>query len=684
MKMKLHLVFASLAILALIISACQTNTPVPATLTPTLAAPTATQAAPTLVIPTQTPTSPPTITGQTTTVSGDFSYTNDIWLTYFSEIAVTLYDMHGFITRDYEWQLPLNSQVLGWLKVDPTTKRGSFHLELPAEPEGTLNDVSHRNQAGQGVQVFAVTYAPNLAGGPFMEGDDYSVGWPTYMASVETDAENKDEVSGGKLVVWAPDGDQLFPTGFGTDGLLFTSDDPVGPLPAGYSVIDLDQKPFAIGRQDEETLTLYEPKNYAVKDFSNLSYSAGFQQAFSIIRQQYAFNGISGKQPDWDSLYAAIAPRIQEAENQQNLDAYYAALVDFTLAFKDGHVGVSDGDAEQLYLIQHLAYGFGLAARQLDDGRVIVVYIQDQGPAQKAGIKVGAEIVSLNGTPVADAINKVTLQQPSSTDYGTRYGQVQMLLRAPRGTQIRLGYKNPNAAVQTAALTAVADVQSYFATSPGRNADPNALPVEFKILDSNIGYVKVNSNNDDLNLILRLFKRALTTFQDNKVAGIIIDLRVNLGGSPLGLAGYLTTSEIPRGVTEYFSDKTGKFEPEGPADKITPMAEQFHFAKMALLVDLSCYSACELEAYGFSQVPGMMVVGMYPTAGTEAEVARGQFKLPGGVDLQIPTGRMVNPDGSLFLEGTGVQPTIKVPITAANVLSSDDVVLNTAVQEILK
>ena len=55
------------------------------------------------------------LAGQTTVISGDFTYTNDILITYFVENAVSLFDLHGFITRDKEWQLPLNSQVLGWL-----------------------------------------------------------------------------------------------------------------------------------------------------------------------------------------------------------------------------------------------------------------------------------------------------------------------------------------------------------------------------------------------------------------------------------------------------------------------------------------------------------------------------------------------------------------------------------------
>jgi C-terminal processing protease CtpA/Prc len=200
---------------------------------------------------------------------------------------------------------------------------------------------------------------------------------------------------------------------------------------------------------------------------------------------------------------------------------------------------------------------------------------------------------------------------------------------------------------------------------------------------NDIGYIKVNSNYDDLNLIIRLFQRGLQDFQANKVAGIIIDLRYNPGGANLGLAGFLTNQTISLGQLEYYSSNTGKFELEGVPDQITPNVEQYHFDKMALLVGLNCSSACELEAYGFSQVPGMIVVGQYPTSGIEAEVSRGQIKMPEGISMQFPTGREVLPDGSLFLEGQGVQPTLKVPVDESNVLSSNDVVLQAAENAIL-
>jgi C-terminal processing protease CtpA/Prc len=259
-----------------------------------------------------------------------------------------------------------------------------------------------------------------------------------------------------------------------------------------------------------------------------------------------------------------------------------------------------------------------------------------------------------------------------------RYQQARYLLRAPAGAEASVTFTNPQAASKTVTLKAVSERQSFSFTSLYRGVDRNALPVEAQILASGAGYIKINSNYDDLGLIVRLFERALRTFEANGLTGLIIDLRHNSGGAPLGLAGYLYDKEIVLGQLEYYSDKTGKFEPEGLPEKFWPSQEQYQFDKIAILVGPACASACEIEAYGFSKIPGTAVVGMYPSAGVEAEVARGQFLLPEGMSLQIPTGRFVNLDGSIFLEGTGVPPTIRVPITPENILSPEDVELMTA------
>ncbi len=686
---------ALLSLICLILSACSA-------IVPAQSSPVAAQPEPSAVPEASAQpagTSPPTVVttpsaevsitpaasgSQPVALKGRFSYTNDIITTYYVEHAVALVDMYGFVTRDEEWEVPVEAQTLGYLVLDEQRQQGTFELQLPARPQGSFVDVDNDGEQDPGVQVFVLSYWPNLTGSPYSVGDDRSRGWPSYLASTVNNAENKDEVVGGSLVVWSPDAAQQFPTGFGPDGLLFTDDDPVGPLPAGYAVVDLDQQPFSVSQEPEPSLTLHEPNDAAIKDFSELSYTDAFQRMFEQVRQEYAFNGIEGKEPAWDQLYAELMPRVTEAQAKRDAEAFFLALRDFANAFRDGHVGLGGGKYQNEVFREQASNGYGLAVRELDDGRFIVVYVLEDGPAAKAGIKVGAEVTSFNDKPIGEATSAVQpLSGPFSTDFALRYEQQRHLTRAPAGAQAKISFRNPGAAVQTVTLTAVEELESFYATSLYAGFDPNALPVEFELIDGGIGYVKINSNYDDLNLIVRLFERALKTFTENQSPGLIVDLRQNSGGATLGLAGFLTDREIELGQLQYYSDQTKKFEAEGPPDRIEPNERQYSFPKMALLVNQACYSACEMEAYGFSKVPGMAVIGQYPTAGVEAEVARGQYRLPNGISLQIPTGRYVLPDGSLFLEGTGVEPTRRVPINQETVLSSEDVVLRAAVGSIL-
>lgn len=618
-------------------------------------------------------------------ITGEFSYTNDFVVeTYYTDHAVGLIDMTGFVTRDFEWELPVESQVLGHMDLDADNNTAYFRLALPAVPEGISHDVDNNGKKDQGLQVFTVAYNPNLYGGVFSEGDDRSLGWPGYLASVKTDPENQDEVTGGTLVVWAADAKQSFPSGFGQDGLLFTGDDPVMSIPAGYSVVDMDQDPFKLIRTSEVKLELFEPADVAVTDLSKLSYTQAFDDLFAEIRLRYAFNGIEGKEPDWDAVYAELAPKVANAQEARSAYNFYLVLRDLMLKFKDGHVGLTGGELTQQYNQENVLGGWGFAVQELDDGRVMVVFVLPGSPAEQAGMRVGAELLQFNGQPVQTALANVRPFQPQSTDFGLRNEQTVFLTRGSIGQTISVEFRNPNQQARTAQMTSIYEVESLFAVYMGGPFDEFVLPAEYRILnDSNVGYVRINSNYDDLSLLIKVFERALKSFEAAGVYGIIIDMRLNSGGAPLGLAGFLHDREIPLGQLEYYSSKSGRFEPDGPRDKVLPNVNQYRFDKMVLLVDQFCYSACEIEAYGFSQVPDMVVMGQFPTAGVEAETARGEFILPEGIEFGVPTGRFTLPDGSIFLEGEGVQPTIRIPVDEASVLSDQDVVLQEAVDYIL-
>ncbi|MEP7358356.1 MAG: S41 family peptidase, partial [Anaerolineales bacterium] len=534
LKLPARRLSAAILFLVLAIAACAFPAPPPATpAPPTPTRVIASTAAPSSASATPAATQSAAPAAGPVSVSGTFTYTNDIITVYYVEQAVALLDMYGFVTRDRDWELPVGSQVLGYLKLDEAKKEGQFQLALPARPTGENSDVNHDGSTAENVQVFVVGYSPNLTGGPFSEGDDVSRGWPSYLASVKTDSENKDEVTGGKLLVWAENAGSQFPSAFGADGLLFTADDPLAPLPAGYSLIDLDQAPFAFSQEAEAKLTLYEPQDAAVKDYSALSYTDAFEQLFTKVSGEWAFNDVPAKKVDWPALHDALAPRVAAAEAAHDSLAFFQAIQDFAAAIPDGHTGAGGGgDLASQEFAAHSNSGYGFAIRELDDGRIIVVYVAGGGSASAAGLRVGAEVTRFNDAPIGQAIEAVVpYGQSFSLAAARRYEQLRYLLRAPAGTQVSLTFANPGEAEQTVTLAAVNERASFDATSIYQGYDPNALPVEAKILESGLGYIKIDSNHDDLQLILRLFERALKNFDDNQVPGVIIDLRQNPGGA---------------------------------------------------------------------------------------------------------------------------------------------------------
>ncbi len=98
---------------------------------------------------------------------------------------------------------------------------------------------------------------------------------------------------------------------------------------------------------------------------------------------------------------------------------------------------------------------------------------------------------------------------------------------------------------------------------------------------------------------------------------------------------------------------------------------------MAVIVGPNCASACEFFAHDMTRQGRADIIGQYPTAG--AGGSRVLFLMPGPEGLLIPVGRPLDAEGNIIIEGTGVAPTIRVPVSEETLFSEDDVLLNTAI-----
>ena len=397
-----------------------------------------------------------------------------------AEPMIILEDQGGFVTRDRKFIIPVESQVIGQITSDFYTSPFSYSLTLPEEPNGTLHDVDHDGKEETGVMVFAVAYWTNTWGDPYLERRDLMGGaWSSAYAStrVSDNPEIYLEVFGGKYLVYAPDDQQQFPSDFGADKKLFTDDDPIMDLPAGWSVIDMDQSPFKIDRSEKPTIDLIEPESTALDDFSQLSYTEAFDKMLEKFTNEYAFTEF--KKIDWAAKGEEFRPRFEEAEKNKDAHAYALALRDFLWSIPDTHIGFDQSLLNEDFSIE-TAGGLGFAMRETDDGKIIANFILSGGPAEQAGMKWGAEIISLDGKPAAEVVDaNVPWSSPFSNPIIKRLQQLRYATRFPLDKgQVEVTFKNPDGAEQTATLDVVeerAQLQRWRLSMPVSRLPPCLL-----------------------------------------------------------------------------------------------------------------------------------------------------------------------------------------------------------------
>ncbi|NLE52488.1 MAG: peptidase S41, partial [Chloroflexi bacterium] len=171
---------------------------------------------------------------------------------------------------------------------------------------------------------------------------------------------------------------------------------------------------------------------------------------------------------------------------------------------------------------------------------------------------------------------------------------------------------------------------------------------------------------------------------DADVPGIIVDVRANSGGIPqlaMAMAGHFFT-DYERVIDFYYADGEGNFDYRGFIEIL--VSEPHYDGPVAVLVDPLTGSAGDVFVYAMQFDERALVVGHTPTGGFTGEVSDGQYLLPGALTVQVPTGRPANPlTGETVLEGVGVVPDVRVPLTRDSVLSPEDEVLDAAQQALL-
>lgn len=620
--------------------------------------------------------------GGPASVTGEVTYTNGFFTAGVAEPLVILEDQAGFVDRDRGFLMPEESQVIGKITSDFFTSPFSYRIDLPVEPAASLRDVDNDDETDTGVMIYAVAYWTNTWGDPYLEERDlYGGGWSSAYASTRINPNPSEhfELIGGKYLIYSPDDEQGFPSGFGDDGLLFTEDDPIVTVPQGYTVVDMDTDPFTFDRSRYPVIDLIEGEGAEQEDFSDLSYTEAFDALIELFRNTYAYTEYKGI--DWDAKSEEFRPQFEAAEADGDVVAYAHALRDFIWSIPDGHLSAPVDDLE---FTNATAGGLGMAVREVDDGRVIVNFILEDGPADEAGIELRAEILELDGQPVEDVIaaNR-PWSLPFSAEHTLRLQQLRYILRSEVDTPVEVTYLNPGETEpETVTLTSIPERTSFSFSSFNAGLTGAEPPVEFRLLDNGYGYVKIYSFFDNELLTIQLWERMIQTLNDFGVPGLIIDMRQNGGGSGFladQMAAYFFNEPLVTGNSETYDESLGEFyaDPELEGHFFLPPEELRYNGEIAVLIGPSCNSACEFFTYDMTLQDRAAVVGQYPTGG----LGGGQttYVMPEGIQLQYSIGRNINADGEIIIEGTGIAPTVLVPVDEDTLFAEGDVILDAAV-----
>lgn len=600
-------------------------------------------------------------------ITGAYHTTNPLYPLLGAETGIMLYDVTGLVRDDYNYTPPVESQVLG--TIDGDIVSGEYRIELPETPQGVSLDFDGDSSSPPAVQVFATATYINFLGDFYINRGETALDMSALVDPLSYD------IVGGHLVVWTPREGEAFPGGAGPDHAPFTPDDPLLSLPAGWSVVALDGASYSLIRDETVDIPIIESFG-GLHDYAELSYLDAWNALFTRVQESYPFT--AEKELDWAALYDFITPLVEAAQNDLE---FHIVIAQFGSLIPDTHIGYGSLQVMQAYLLGGI--GVGLPA-VTDGGEVVVTTVAPDSPAAEAGIQVGDVLVSVNGEPVLKALDETPLLLSSaSTGHVRRYLQTATLLQGPVGSQVVLTWRKPDGAQQTANLTRVVDITSLLRAF-GLGGDGAEDVITARMMESGLGYISVRGFAEEVSRADEWFARELQGLIDAGARGIIIDVRNNSGGLvqlAMSMAGRFFP-DYKRLLDFYYADGQGGFAYRGFVEILA--SAPYYDGPVAVLVDVMTGSAGDLFAYAMQTDHRALIVGHTPTGGFTGEVGDGQYNLPGGLQIQVPTGRPVDPvTGATLIEGRGILPDIRVPLTREALLSSEDEVLLAAESALL-
>ena len=300
--------------------------------------------------------------------------------------------------------------------------------------------------------------------------------------------------------------------------------------------------------------------------------------------------------------------------------------IDGMLAALDPHSSYLEGSSLQRLdtMIEGKYSGLGLSVAG-DDGAVKVVAPMRGSPGEQAGVKAGDYITHLDGKLI----------------YGLDLDEAVARMRGPAGTSIRL----------TIFRTGRDEPFDITVT----RGEITLAPVSAKLVDG-VAVITVNEFSADVGNFVSQNLADLRRQSGNRLAGLVLDLRQNPGGS---LDEAVLLSDLFLASGEIVSQRgRNRSENEYYRAELTPFkGDAARGLPIIVLVDAGSASASEIVAGALKDNRRALVMG-------ERTFGKGSVQSLIRLDkthaVKLTTARYYTPSGKSVQEG-GIEPDIRVP-----------------------
>jgi carboxyl-terminal processing protease len=387
---------------------------------------------------------------------------------------------------------------------------------------------------------------------------------------------------------------------------------------------------------------------------------AVFDDVWQTVNDRYYDKNFHGV--DWWAQRARFRDQAAAARDQVEL---YSVLRSLVTSLKDAHTRVFAPE-EKFDWQRPRFITVGISLREIE-GRLTVVNVERGSDAERAGIRAGDLLESIDGEPAINRLETRLRAQPdSSTPQAARLFALSSLMNGPSGSTVNIDWKDSQERLHETALT-----RRWYQRTPG-------LRIGYK---NNIAVISIDAFTHAIALdFARNFSSQPTRLQ--KARGIVIDLRGNGGGDAQAMAEIVAAFLPPATALGQFTDRHGYV-----SLKIDTGAGPFYSARInrslnapiIILASERTSSAAEIFISSLQKTNRAVVLGTH-TCGCVLAV-RMHHALPDGGELAISEMDFRTADGER-LEGEGIQPDTTVNQTRQMIYAGRDQVLEAAVSRL--